>query len=307
MTPRAARFLRRLPAVLLALLAAGAAVPAAAAETPPPCANLRQPCRGLLWRIEKGSVPASHLFGTMHVSDPRVTRLAPPVKQALDGAASFTHEMFTNGPGIVHMAETMYFADHQRLATLLGPDGYRRLEATLKRHGIPTGDLDRKKPWAVFMMLAKPAGHRPGIHLDMALEIASIQQGKRVYALETMAEQISVFNDIPIPDQIVVLNQALSRFDQIHRLHEQMLQVYLSRDLHSLFRMIEREPMADERLQKIMLDRLLWARNRRMLERMKPRLLEGNAFIAVGAGHLPGDQGLLALLHRAGYRVTPIY
>lgn len=296
----------RRPAALLALLTILVSIPAAA-EPPAPCANPGLPCRGLLWRIESGSTPASYLFGTMHVSDPRVTRLPPPVKQALDGAASFTHEMFANGPGIVHMAETMYFGDHQRLSALLGPAWYARLHDTLRTHGIPAGDLDRKKPWAVFMMLAKPAGQAPGIHLDMVLEISSIQQGKPVYALETMAEQIAVFNELPVEDQISVLKFALGRFDQTRRLHEQMLQVYLSRDLHALFRMIESEPIGDPRLQKIMLDRLLWARNARMLDRMKPRLKEGNAFIAVGAGHLPGDQGLLALLHRAGYRVTPVY
>lgn len=296
----------RRPAALLALLTILVSTPAAA-ELPAPCASPGLPCRGLLWRIESGSTPASYLFGTMHVSDPRVTRLPPPVKQALDGATSFTHEMFANGPGIVHMAETMYFGDQQRLSTLLGPGWYRKLENTLKSHRIPAGDLDRKKPWAVFMMLAKPAGHQPGVHLDMVLEISSIQQGKRVYALETMAEQIAVFDELPVQDQVSVLKNALERFDQTRHLHEEMLQIYLSRDLRALFRMIESEPIGDPRLQKIMLDRLLWTRNTRMLERMKPRLKEGNAFIAVGAGHLPGDQGLLALLHRAGYRVTPVY
>lgn len=298
------RSLRR-PAVLT-LLTVLVLTPVAA-EPPVPCADPRQPCRGLLWRIESGSTPASYLFGTVHVSDPRVTRLAPPVQKALDGAASFTSEMFTNGPGIVHMAEAMYFSNNQRLSTLLGPAWYARLQQTLKHHKIPAGDLDRKKPWTVFMMLAKPAGHRPGIHLDLALEIASIQQGKRVYALETMAEQLAVFNELPIQDQIDVLKSALERFDQTNRLHEQMLLLYLARDLSGLFRMIESEPIADDRLQKVMLDRLLWARNVRMLDRMKPRLQEGNAFIAVGAGHLPGPQGLLTLLHRAGYRVTPVY
>lgn len=296
----------RRPAALLALLTVLVITPATA-EPPAPCANPRLPCRGLLWRIESGSTPASYLFGTMHVSDPRVARLPPPVKQALDGATSFTHELFANGAGIVHMAETMYFGDHRRLSALLGPAWYARLHDTLKTHRIPAGDLDRKKPWAVFMMLAKPSDQAPGIHLDMVLEISSIQQGKRVYALETMAEQIAVFNELPVQDQISVLKFALERFNQTRRLHEEMLQIYLSRDLRALFRMIESEPIGDPRLQKIMLDRLLWTRNARMLERMKPRLQEGNAFIAVGAGHLPGDQGLLALLHRAGYRVTPVY
>jgi uncharacterized protein len=52
---------------------------------------------------------------------------------------------------------------------------------------------------------------------------------------------------------------------------------------------------------------LLTQRNVRMMDRMRSRLVEGNAFIAVGAAHLPGTDGLLALLERAGWRVTPVY
>lgn len=56
-----------------------------------------------------------------------------------------------------------------------------------------------------------------------------------------------------------------------------------------------------------LLDRLLAQRNRRLLEHLLPRLQAGNAFIAVGAGHLGGKHGLLRLLERLGWRLTPVY
>ena len=53
--------------------------------------------------------------------------------------------------------------------------------------------------------------------------------------------------------------------------------------------------------------RLLIDRNYRMVRRMRPRLMEGNSFIAVGALHLPGAEGIIHLLEKEGYRVSPVY
>ncbi|UCE88321.1 MAG: TraB/GumN family protein [Pseudomonadota bacterium] len=64
---------------------------------------------------------------------------------------------------------------------------------------------------------------------------------------------------------------------------------------------------SDPEIAELFTRRFIVERNRLMLERMQPRLREGNAFIAVGALHLPGEQGLLRLLERRGYRVKAIY
>ena len=63
----------------------------------------------------------------------------------------------------------------------------------------------------------------------------------------------------------------------------------------------------DRRVAQLFTSQVVVNRNRRMLERMQPRLREGNAFIAVGALHLPGKDGLLTLLRNKGYRVSPVY
>ena len=64
----------------------------------------------------------------------------------------------------------------------------------------------------------------------------------------------------------------------------------------------------EERALRAKIDkRLLEDRNHRMVERMLPRFDEGGAFIAIGAAHLPGESGVLALLERRGYTVTRLY
>ena len=95
------------------------ATPGAAARKPG--ADKRQDfSRGLLWRIETPGIAPSHLFGTYHTNDPRITTLPCPVKDVFDRASSYTMEVITNGAGIVSMAEAMFFNDGKTLKDVLG-------------------------------------------------------------------------------------------------------------------------------------------------------------------------------------------
>jgi uncharacterized protein YbaP (TraB family) len=91
---------------------------------------------------------------------------------------------------------------------------------------------------------------------------------------------------------------------------EKLLQAYLQRDLAAMWRIGEadmaRRPELKP-LKEVFYQRLLFDRNTRMVERMRPQLKSGAAFIAVGALHLYGDKGLLSLLAREGYTVTREY
>ena len=88
---------------------------------------------------------------------------------------------------------------------------------------------------------------------------------------------------------------------------EEITRAYLNRDLSALLALNEKYKLQDARVYNAMMDRLLVRRNANMAERMRVRLKEGNAFIAVGALHLPGETGMLRLLSAAGYHVTRVY
>jgi uncharacterized protein YbaP (TraB family) len=108
-------------------------------------------------------------------------------------------------------------------------------------------------------------------------------------------------------DQVALLDHALRSHREADKLLETMVRAYLARDLAEIMAIMNSAGASDQRLQDTLMSRLLTQRNVRMIDRMRPRLEEGNAFIAVGAAHLPGNDGLLALLERAGWRVTPVY
>ena len=88
--------------------------------------------------------------------------------------------------------------------------------------------------------------------------------------------------------------------------YQQMLNAYINGDLEKLVSIADSQQPNDRRLAKLINTRLIFERNQRMFNRMQKQLQAGNTFVAVGALHLPGDQGLLNKLRMAGYRVTRI-
>lgn len=262
---------------------------------------------GLLWRIETPGAAPSYLFGTFHTSDPRITVLPCPVKTIFDQASSYTMEIITNGAGIVSMAEAMFFNDGKTLKDVIGEALYND---TLQLIGISDASqargINSMKPWAVMMTLSGP--HQgSGLPLDLALQFQATRQGKPTYGLETMEEQIGVFNGMSLADQVTLLRDAVQTQKGQQDSMEELTQAYLKRDLAGLMALNDQFKPTDARVYDTLMNRLLVQRNRNMTERMQKYLQQGNAFIAVGALHLPGDTGLLKLLNAGGHRVTRIY
>ena len=263
--------------------------------------------KGLLWRIEAAGAAPSFLFGTFHTSDPRITDLPCPVQRAFDGAGSYTMEVILNGAGLVAMAEAMFFSDGKTLEDVLGSELYQEVVRILSNQDAAKARAIRHmKPWAVMMTFSgAPEGR--GLFLDMALQLEATRRDKPTYGLETMQEQIAVFNGMSLDDQVVLLRDALQARHIQERAMEELTEAYLARDLAAIAGLNEKYKPADLRVHAELMERLLVARNRNMAERMRARLQEGNAFVAVGALHLPGNTGLLRLLSDAGYRVTRVY
>jgi uncharacterized protein YbaP (TraB family) len=109
-------------------------------------------------------------------------------------------------------------------------------------------------------------------------------------------------------DQIAMVADTVKHHGEMAGAIEELLTVYLKRDLRGL-QDVNAKYMAldDPALGDKLMETLIDARNVRMVERMQARLKEGNAFVAVGALHLPGEIGILNLLGKKGYRVSVVY
>lgn len=288
--------------LLLVWLVVGLALPVHATDTRAP-ARVE---RGLLWKIESPGREPSYLFGTVHSSDTRILALLPKLHAFLSASRSFSMELIFNGRGFIAMGESMFFNDGRRLPAILGEALYTRTQKALAARGLPTAGLESKKPWAVMMLLS--VKRQEGLlFLDLALMREFVAQDKPTYALETMEEQIAVFDQMSIEDQAALLAGTVDMSAAIEAQTEELVNIYLSGDLRRLMSFAQAQEAGPKAAYLRLMDRLLTQRNRRMAERMRMRIEEGGAFIAVGALHLPGPEGLLELLREQGYRVSAVW
>ena len=262
---------------------------------------------GLLWRIEGAGSTPSYLFGTMHSDDPGVVDLAAPVRQAFDRADAVTLEVTLDPESLLTLTQALMMNDGRTLDALLGSALFERAVEAMAGYGIPGSMVIGMKPWAVAVTLMTPPT-RTGVVLDHVLYRKALAEGKPVDGLETVAEQVGLFDSLTLEQQIDLLEDTLEHLDDIERMLMELRQAWLQRDLA---RLVEINSAAmrdsDPQFAAVFNQRIILDRNKRMAERLQSRLHAGGRFIAVGALHLPGEEGLLQLLEQRGYRLTRLY
>ena len=259
--------------------------------------------KGLLWRITHADKAASYILGTMHVADPRVMSLVEIVRDELEQSDRFVMEAVLDLNATLVLQAAMFYTDGRRLSDVTGLELFELASGRLDNYGIPASIAESMKPWAVFTTLSLPVG-QPGIPLDLALMSSAQAAGIEVLGLETIQEQIQIFDSIPESDQIEILRELACHYDHFQSDIEQLVRFYAARNLFELVRLSFKYQTEEK---KAFLDALLWQRNERMVQRMAPILDQGKAFIAVGAMHLPGKLGILEALERQGFAVQAMY
>lgn len=263
--------------------------------------------QGLLWKIERSGHAPSYVFGTIHSEDPRVLNLPKPVQSIFNGARIYVMEALLDERAFLAMSSAMLFNDGRTLQQVLSPPTYAKVVNAMTAYGLPEMALQLMQPWAVAITLGTPKPET-GLVLDLLLMQQAMAQGKQTAGLETAEEQIAIFAKLPLREQIIMLEDLLKQLPDLQQTFVALHQAYLARDLAGLERLsAAQQALGNRELgQKLMLQ-LLDQRNPRMVARMQPYLKAGQAFIAIGALHLPGESGVLNLLAKQGYRVSVVY
>ncbi|MGR8920320.1 MAG: TraB/GumN family protein [Gammaproteobacteria bacterium] len=258
--------------------------------------------RGLLWRITGPAGAQNVMLGTMHVADPRVLALREASRPALVRSRVFVMEVVLDAAAMATLQRAMFFSDGRSLREVAGPELFAATAAHMQRHGVPAALTESMKPWAAFTTLSLPAG-QAGAPLDAILMADASAAGNRVVGLETVDEQVAVFESVAEADQLDMLREVACHYDYFQAEVVKLVDRYAARDLRGLMSLSLKH--VDEHRAGF-LEALLWRRNERMLERLRPLLDAGGAFVAVGALHLPGPRGLLEQLEQAGYVVERV-
>ncbi|MDA0221508.1 MAG: TraB/GumN family protein [Proteobacteria bacterium] len=270
--------------------------------------------KGLLWRLEPpGGGQASYLLGTMHVADPRVLDVAPAVRAALAASDTAVFEVIEGSEEQLAAAGLMFYQDGRTLDAVLGPELWQATMAVARDYGLTSPLVRRYKPWGLLLLLSLPVEQmrlllENGTMLDTLLQDEARQAGKNLIGLETAVEQVAVFDEAPEEDQIALLASLVESKAESDRAFDLMLAYYLERDLAGLVSVDDMlEDSADAEVLARFMDRLKTQRDRLMFERLQPLLDGRGLFIAVGALHLTGPEGLLERFAGAGYTVTAVH
>jgi uncharacterized protein YbaP (TraB family) len=266
--------------------------------------------KGLLWRIDRPGVPPSHVFGTIHLADPRVLQIPEPVQRALEASRSYSMEVPIWQAHDERLLEAAQYEDGRRLRNLIDAALYEKIRATLLERGIAEAVIERLKPWAALANFTVTPADYESDTLDQKLFALARERKLRIQALEGTEEHISVFEGIPLDSQLAMLRHVVEHRDWLASMIEPTLQAWLKRDLAGIRRVNDRiagrfPAMAPH--YRVFLRHVVDNRSVAMAHRLHLPLRTGRVFVAVGATHLYGPKGLLALIEKQGYRVARVY
>ena len=265
--------------------------------------------RGLLWEINRKGAPASHVFGTIQVADPRLDKLPAPVQAAFARAASLMLEFMPDGYSSERFIEAAMFLDRQTLQEKIGAEDFERVMAQLAPIGLSREFVDKLKPWGVLLNLRDPRG-AGGVTPDGRLAAQARARRLPVFQIEGVEEQIFTFDEMPMAAQVALLKHSLAHRDELLELADRTLDAYLSGDLGAIWRLREQFTARHADIaahQAALTKRVIHDRNVVMAFRMQRELRRGSAFVALGALHLYGEKGVLALLEEDGWRARRVY
>ncbi len=285
----------------------------AAADTTPNGKNT-------LWKIEHpdfAEKPASYLFGTLGVTDPRLMKLSPATEGALSlsrriafEVEDLTADRTTEAIGV--MTNALAPGASAKLDLVLGKPEVTRANLVLARSPLPKEWLPRAKAWVAMLAASRSeceASRLKQGRLTQDREIARIAEDRGVgsFGLESAEAQLGALAALSDADQIALLKARLGTYDQIDDRTEALVQLYRTRDIGALWPMqLELDKSAGVGAETLEAYRLaaIEERNVRMRDRLTMHLSYGGVFVAVGAIHLPGTRGLVDLLKDAGFTLT---
>lgn len=260
----------------------------------------------LLWRISRPEGgPPSYLLGTVHSRDARAYSAITLAQAAMDACGSVYGELdmaAAKNLGTSAMDRVLMPAG-QRLSDLYSPGKYKRVQKALQaKVGPMYMMLTHMKPILLSAMLTEETmGKDSALVLDEYLQTRAKEKGKRTGGIETIAEQLAAMDAIPLKDQADMLYATVRAHGQAKEM-DRMLDAYARQDLAVIGKLMKTGGMTDAFSRSLLIER-----NVVMAQRIDSLMDHGPALFAVGAAHLPGTGGVLALLVAQGLQVQPVW
>ena len=267
--------------------------------------------KALLWKISgNGLKKPSYLLGTIHLIPKSQFELSEGTYDALAEAKRVTFEIdmkeMTNMAAQFSLLTKAFMGGGKTLRDLLPEEDYQFVKQKLDAQGMPSSMLERLKPLFLSTLFSSDEGAPSTSSSKMtSVEMELYRQVKRRKlesgGLETAAYQMGIFDSIPYEIQAKMLVETLRSSTEPDSEFDKMLELYRQKDINAMEAMMREQGSDMQQYQDILLHR----RNRNWIPVMSRMMREKTTLFAVGAGHLGGAAGVIALLREAGFRVEP--
>ena len=255
---------------------------------------------GLFWRLQSPNGKVSYLFGTMHSDDNRITNFSSALYDAIEEVDAFVMETKPS------QDTAHYFMQGDSLVAHLTDDELDSVRALADFHVMHYEQALKMKPWLLSIVFSQSKPHTPFAQ-DNLLMRAAEDRAKAILELETAEEHFTVIDDFTLDEQLTMLRAALNLTEEKKdRDFEQLLATYLSGDGEAILALDEAltGSQIPKPLWKKMQQRILVDRNMLMGKNAVAYADKQSVFIAVGAAHLAGENGLIAAFKKAGYTLS---
>ena len=261
--------------------------------------------KSLLWKISgNGLEKPSYLFGTMHAVCE--INFDEAIKKALDETNQLYLEIDMDDPKLqVTMMKGMMMKDGVTLSSLISEEDAVLVNDFLKTNvGTSLKFVDKFKPFMISSMFIPKLLDCPMKSIEMELVKISKEQKEEVFGLESIEDQILVFDKIPYKIQaeelVKTAKDGLVK-DKIET--KKMLAIYEEEDIEGMLEIMDE---SENKISSDFNDILLNDRNANWIPVIEKVSKETPTFYAVGAGHLAGDNGVIKLLRKKGYTVEAV-
>lgn len=275
--------------------------------------QLDQPLENaLLWKIEgKDIKEPSYLFGTIHIIESSDFFYPDGTLSAIDQTDKMVFEIdmtemndMSNAMGLMKSA---MMKDGKSLKDLLSDEDYTKVEAHFSKLGLPLFLFEKMKPMFLTVFASNdfdPKGLQNGSIKSYEMEFMEIanKSNKTMSGLETIEFQMSVFDSIPYEDQAKMLIESIETGDTGSDQFAEMIKIYKEQNIAAMVTMIGEDEGGMGNYEDILLKK----RNIAWIPQMSEMMSDGPVFFAVGAGHLAGKNGVIKLLLKEGYSLTPV-